>query len=350
MLRISALTAGRFDPAARFRVRQYVSPLRRLGIDVAEMVPILAKNATFPGVLGKVKPRFLGPLGLGLVGARTLARLPGVIRNHAYGATWLQRELISNFYSFEGVLKHPLIYDIDDAVWLRWSFADRIAKKADVIIAGNRFLADWGSQFCERVNVIPTAIDTARFKPRKVMKRNKAFTIGWTGIRNNLKYLYDIESTLIMFLNKFSDARITVLCDKQPSFSGISSNRVIYKKWSPAIETTVINEFDVGIMPLRNGDWERGKCSFKMLQYMASGIPVVASPVGMNADVFSMGCFGFPATTSSDWFDSLENIYINRSKSKEYGMNGRDCIEKNFEVNKIAQRLASVFHSVCLVS
>lgn len=349
MIQVAALTSGRNVPSSRFRVRQHISPLKMAGIEVKEYAPIISKNVRFPGV-----PRtpfftaLLLPLYALWSGVELTARVRGVIGSWKADLTWLEREMFLGCLSLEPLLRRPLLFDVDDAIWLNFPFGrssmKRIARDAEVILAGNSYIADWFSAHSRNVRIVPTAIDTERFIPKGVTEENadRRFVIGWTGKSTVFPFLYGVESFLGRFL-KDHEAELWVMADQAPRFQKIPTDCVRYFPWSPDAEAPFVRKLDVGIMPLFSNDWCRGKCSFKMLQYMATGLPVVVSPVGMNEEVLGMGEIGFPARNEGDWYDALDNLYNDRSLGHRLGFAGREIIVKHFSRKVVSLRLAEIF-------
>jgi len=280
-------------------------------------------------------------------------RIPQVLSSRAYDVTWLNRQLYPRIPTFEFAINKPMILDVDDAIWLKrplGTFQAKLnAKMAEVIIAGNSFIADWFSRYNSNIHVIPTAVDTTKFCPKKLdpkVEKTK-FVIGWVGTHSNLKYLYSIEEALTRFCKDHSDAQILVACDKRPRFSSVPQRQLRFIQWSDANEAYLIQEMDVGLMPLFDDDWCRGKCSMKMLQYMACGVPVVVSPVGMNKTVLKMDDIGLAARNDNDWLETLETYYSDKTTLRKlHGANGRKIIENEFSAAIIAKRLAAIFHSI----
>lgn len=330
MIRIAALTSGRLVPSTRFRVRQHIQPLRQFDIQVDEYTPAISKYADIPGWPEGFRPAYKLPLSIIWQGAKLLIRLPGVLNSWRYSITWLERPLLEGYFTLESLLKKPLVFDVDDAIWLTPPFGGQatstVARRADVVIAGNRYLADWLSKYAQNVHIIPTAVDTERFKPLEKDYDNSRFVIGWTGVAANLRYLEAIEAPLKHFLDRFVDAELLVVSDRRPHFQHLSPNQVRYLPWSSDMEADGVRQMDTGLMPLPDNQWTRGKCSFKMLQYMSCGVPVVASPLGMNVEVFTLGEIGLSATTESDWYEAFEYFYLNRADAWAYGANGRAVI------------------------
>lgn len=342
-MRVAALTGGRDVPSARFRVRQYTNALAERGIEVREYFPSINRNAKLPGILGGVKPRYLGPIGLGWLGIHYASRVPSVILSHQADLVWLSRELVRWGVSYEPLLKRPLVFDVDDAIWLKRPFVGKIAKSATAVFAGNQFLADWFSQHNSNVFVVPTAIDTDRFKPRDHRPDGQPFTVGWTGSSPNLRYLAAIEEPLAQFLRSHPSARLLVVCNQPPTLPQVPASQLKFVYWTPENEADAVAQMDVGLMPLDDGDWERGKCSFKMLQYMACSIPVVVSPVGMNTEVLANGRLGLAPQTPHQWLDALDHLVNHSADAQTMGRIGCEVARTRYAVDQVAAQIAQQF-------
>jgi len=352
MIRVAALTSGRQVPSARFRVRQHILPLRGFGIDIREYAPGIDKYAPIPTSLQKLNADYRLPyvfVERTWRGVKQATRIPGIIGSWPSRITWLERQLLPGFLTLERFLKRPLVFDVDDAIWLHPPAgkyaADRIARIADVVVAGNRTIAEWFSVRSKDVRVIPTAVDTERFRPRKEQNvpGKGDFVIGWIGTSFNLKFLESIEGAIRKFISDHEEARVHVVSDKPPSLMKSINRRIQYIPWSVAIEAEALQQMDVGIMPLPDNEWTRGKCSFKMLQYMACAIPVVVSPVGMNSEILKMGNVGLPALDEGDWCEAFSYFYKNREVAREVGLNGRRLAESRFSLKVITPMLADLF-------
>ncbi len=350
VLGVAAVTSGRFVPSSRFRVRQHIRSLRHWGIQVLEYTPAISKYARIPGWPEGVRQLYTGPLFLASVGARLAARVPGIVGSWKHQVTWLEREMLPGVPTLEGLLKRPLVLDVDDAVWLYRPMGRRamrrIAQRAAVVVAGNHYLAEWFSRYCQDVREVPTAIDVERFRPADRPADDRPFTIGWTGLASNLPYLQMIEEPLRRFLRSRPDVRLVVVADRPPTFLRRESAQLRFIPWTAGVEVEAVQAMDVGLMPLPDNAWTRGKCSYKMLQYMACGIPVIASSVGMNAEVFALAEIGLPATRTADWYDALESLYRDREQAREYGRQGRGAVERHFACRVISAKLAAIFREL----
>jgi glycosyltransferase involved in cell wall biosynthesis len=343
-LRVEAVLSGRLAPSSRFRVLQHVAPLGRLGIDVDARPPRVSKYAT----VGPRWQRRLGPLtGPVLTAAKLAARAPTVARSWARDLTWLEREMIPGSRTLEPCLHRPLLFDVDDAIWLLSAGNERAARwtarHAACVLAGNDYLAEWFTSAGATVERVWTAVDTDHFRPDPDPRPDRrSFVIGWTGSASALRYLAALAKPLGRFLAETPEARLAVVSDYEPSLPGIPEDRVDFVRWSPSVEASALAGVDVGLAPLPDSAWARGKCAFKMLQYMAAGIPMVASPVGMNAQVLAMAEVGLPAADDAAWRDALHDLRADDGRRRAMGGHGRRLVEREFAVPVIADRLAGI--------
>ena len=326
ILKVAALTGGQNVPSARFRVRQLIPALQECGVDMQEFIPSVSR---YPPVRKWLRP-FWG-------GAALAIRVPAVLATHRYDVAFLQRELISTFLTLEPLTKRPRVLDVDDAIFLHRG--GRLARQCDLVICGNDYLAENFGRWNENIAVIPTAVDTVRYVPKDAHHQEQS-VIGWIGTSGNLKYVYEIESALRKVFEARPDAVLRVISDSRPSFGQIPEQKVDYIRWSPEKEVEDIQGMAIGIMPLPNSPWERGKCSYKMLQYMACGVPVVVSPVGMNTQVLALGQAGIAASGQQEWVDALLGLLTDAKMRETMGETGRLIVEKYFSINVIAPRIA----------
>jgi glycosyltransferase involved in cell wall biosynthesis len=349
MIKVAALTSGRHTPSSRFRVRQHIEPLREYGIVVREYVPRINKYAPIPGWPRSISHRYVLPLYAVWQLVKLSNRAPGLVGSWQAQVTWLERELLPFYSTLEGFLKRPLVFDVDDAIWVSNSrftktFIRAIARRADVVLAGNRYLAEWFVQYSQNVKIVHTAIDTDRFSPHGESGLNKdAFIIGWTGTAKNLRYLETLEDPLRRFLARYRDATLLVVADREPALPSLRSEQICFVEWTPTIEVDAVRRMSVGLMPLADDPWTRGKCSFKMLEYMSCEVPVIVSPVGMNADVLAMGDVGIAAKARDEWFEALVYFHQNRETARQCGRQGRAVAQQHFSRRVISAQLAEVF-------
>lgn len=335
MLRVTAFTGGRNVPSARFRVRQYIETLRLHGVDVAE------RFTRF----GRYPPVRRWPRPLWAVGSM-VSRVPGLAASRASDVTLLQRELLSTFVTLEPLTKRPRVLDVDDAIWLHRGgrCARRLAAMSERVVCGNDYLAEHFGQWNAHVEILPTAVDTDVFTPGAPGPTHP-MRVGWVGQSANLAHLDLCAPALEAVLRRHPGAELWVVCDRPPTSTSLRRVPLRFVPWSPEVEREVLQSLTVGIMPLHDSPWTRGKCSFKMLLYMSCGVPVVVSPVGMNSDVLSRGDVGFGATSVADWEDALETLLTDRTAAAEMGRKGRRVVEEEFSVRALSPRLARILKS-----
>lgn len=322
-----AFTQGASVPSARFRVRQYVEKLRAKGIHLTEC----------PAHFDSYPPASL---------SRRLCWLPITIMERSFAAlrsrnadvVVFQREMISTLYSAERFCRSPSILDVDDAIWLnqRWKGIDRLAKQCQKILCGNSYIADYFSQFGP-TELLPTAVDTERWSPGPPSEQP---VLVWSGTSAGLPYLLAIEAALDRVLEAVPNGVLRIVCDRRPMFERLSPDRVDYVSWSEQCEVEAIRSASVGLMPMPDTPWSRGKCSFKLLTYLACGVPAVASPYGMNKDVIAGGG-AFGAESISDWTDLVLMLLRDLSGARTLGRIGRQSVEASFSTVQMAPRFAA---------
>jgi glycosyltransferase involved in cell wall biosynthesis len=336
-MKMFSLVQGRNTPSSRYRLLQHLDTLKGEGID----------TTIFYGLFGAYPPKS-SILRFPWAAERLLEGLLAISKSYYYDLTFLQRGFISTINTIEPLLKKPLVLDADDAIWINHeNFAKKSAQQATTIICGNYFLAEKFSTWNSSIHILPTAVDTNWFTPcsNKNLSDDK-FIIGWSGSSSGFKYLYAIEQALFEVMRVNKNICLEVISNTPPQFNMLDPARVGFIQWSPEIELKHLQNFSVGIMPLLDTEWERGKCSYKMLTYMSCGIPVVVSPVGMNNEVLKLGACGFSASTLNEWKDAVLYFFEHRHLIDSIGLNGREVIEKNYSSHIISKKLGGILKNV----
>lgn len=334
MIRVAAFTGGENVPSARFRVRQFIEPLLAHDVTIDE---VRTRTISFP-------PRGQGERLVWLA-RRMIELAPAVTQSRRADVVLLQREMISSFRTLEGLTGQPRVLDVDDSIHLQRGgrAAAAIARGCDRVIVGNRWLEQVYRQWCDDVVVLPTGVDASRYRPVDATNED-APVIGWIGTSGNFVHLERIGSALATVLADFPHARLRIVAERSPQLSGIPSDRIDFVPWSQAGEIRAIQSFDIGIMPLSPDgwafEWALGKCSFKMLQYMSCGIPVIVSPIGMNAQVLEEGPIGFGPASDEAWVDALRRTLADAHLRRTLGAAGREVVLRRYDVAVLTPQLA----------
>jgi glycosyltransferase involved in cell wall biosynthesis len=254
------------------------------------------------------------------------------------------------------ILRKKIIYDFDDAIWntdkrdesfleelIRWrSKVGSICKWSYRVSAGNSYLCAYAQRFNSSVVLLPTTIDTENaHRPSHAEIKSSRVTVGWTGSHSTLKYLSSVIGVLKNLEAMFPFVDVLVIADKDPL---LPIPRSTFLPWSKATEISDLEKIDIGIMPLPDDEWSKGKCGFKALQYMALEIPAVASPVGVNTAIIQHGMNGFLCITEKEWTNTLAMLIQNVALRKKIGIEGRKTIVDHYSVAANVSVYLSLFH------
>lgn len=245
------------------------------------------------------------------------------------------------------IWRKKLIYDFDDAIWLTDSTKEswlvrviryrkkvaKICRWSYKVSTGNEYLANYARQFAKNVVLNPTTIDTEFHHNPKLYEhthpKSNKIIVGWTGSHSTLKYLEQLQNVLVALQQKHPQMAVLVVADRP---ANLLLDNMIFKKWNSATEIGDLMDIDIGLMPLPDDEWTRGKCGFKALQYMALQKPAVVSPVGVNTTVVSHNVDGLWATGDQEWFNSIDRLLINKSERDEMGRLGRIKVVDQYSV------------------
>lgn len=352
-MRIATFTDHIHTPSSRFRVRQYFPSLeangvsvndyyRKLSTEVAAVktrnrrirhsMPLLAKAVVYE--FGNIWNRFIE-----------------TINSNKYDAVWLSRQLIIGYPSFELLIRKPVVYDIDDAIFLCGPAAKLqfklTASKASIVVAGNDFLAEFAAKYNKDVVIVPTAVDTNRWTPAEGEGfnqdyRSRSFKVGWSGTSSSFSYFTPIQQELEHFFRNFPLARLAIMSDRFPHQFASLEPYIDFVKWSPIDEVSFVQSLDVGLMPIGHEPWSRGKCAYKMLLYAACGIPVVVTPIGMNLKILSEAEVGIGAKQKGEWYEALRLLYLDEHLRKRFGENGVALVDRHYSITKHAPMILEI--------
>lgn len=339
---IAFYTQGLRTPSSRFRVEQLLPALRERGLKCE----VYAANPSNQGETLHWSP----PAGALRSALRLLAvpsRLWQVPLAHKHDVVVFQKPLLpfpSPRLERDIARKRPCVFDLDDALYLKTNGRRWIRDIVDVcerVIVGNRHLAE-RMDAPGRTLIIPTVVDTNRYRPRPPPRGT--FTIGWSGIEHNMRELEPWLPTLESVL-KETKGRL-LLVSERFSAPWLKRLPVEMVKWTPEAEVEALDRVHVGVMPLADTEFNRGKCAFKLIQCMARAIPVVASPVGANREVVRHGTDGFLARSPSQWSESLLSLFYEPAAALAMGKEARQRIESAYSVRAVIGRYVDLFHSL----
>lgn len=256
---------------------------------------------------------------------------------------WLAWHGVPYMADYDDALFHQ--YDLHKNWWVRGVLSkkiSRVMRGARMVTVGNEYLADYARcAGAERVEVIPTVIDLERYsRPLAFEIPSTSFTIGWIGSPVTAKYLHMVANALGEVCAN-GNGRLQLIGSGPLELTGVS---VAVQPWDDATELDQLKRFDVGIMPLPDDPWERGKCGFKLIQYMACGLPVVASPVGVNREIVEHGVNGFLAESQEDWVEALRCLRDDPVLRRRMGQAGRNKVEANYSLQVTGPRLAELIN------
>ncbi len=326
--------SGALGPSSRYRVYQLLPHLRGIDCDVSPAIDDdFYRNIYLSGHGSK----------LAALRATWKRRRADLRRVGDFDVVFVQKGFFPGLYAgIEAAMaaRRPLVFDFDDAIWLpreggspllRGLHRDRavqdILRCATAVIAGNDFLAEYARRFNANITVVPSAVEVTRYYPRAA----GSAVVGWIGSRTTMPYLRSLTDV-------FRQLCITprVIAAGTPDFPAD------FHLWRLETELDELAKLGIGLAPLPDTPWERGKCGVKILQYMACGIPVVASPVGVQRDLVRHGVNGFLAETPEQWRDCLRELLGDPALRQRLGAAGRASVMERYDVSVAALAVAKV--------
>ena len=348
MIKVQGLALyGPLAASTRYRLGQYVPGLASLGIDL-QIFHLLGNDY--------LQRRFSnGALPVAAMLRGVVARLADLWRQRDFDLAMVHCELFPLIPGWleRALMRQPYIYDFDDAFYLKYRSGrlgmaravlgnkfDTFMAGSAAVTAGNQVLAKYASLHNASTHYLPTVVNTGRYLPEPA-RQNAVFTVGWIGSPSTATYLPELVQPLAT-LGAEAPLRVVVIGGKAPAIPNVE---VVELPWQENTEVELINTFDVGIMPLPDDDWARGKCAFKLIQYMACGVPVVASQVGANVDVVDADC-GLLASTPESWVQALRELRDDSGLRRRMGEAGRERVVEHYSLHAALPVLADVIHKV----
>lgn len=329
------------SPSQRFRIEQYIPYLEAHGW-----------QGHYAYLLSESEDKlFYAP---GRILAKSFLMLKKLYQRYqelrevgSYDLVFVQREahfLGTSYFERAYARRTKLLFDFDDALWLPnvsennrlFAWAKRpqkvkeIIRAAHLVFAGNAYLAEFARQYNNEVVIIPTTVNTDWYAPMAVPKPAGIVTIGWSGSPTTLAHFREVRSALLILKRRYGDRlRISVVGDGSYTDPELG---IQGRPWRLEDEKQVLASFDIGIMPLPDNEWSRGKCGLKGLLYMAMGVPTVMSPVGVNTEIIQNGQNGFLASTIDEWVEKLTRLIEDPDLRWHLGQSGRQTVEARYSV------------------
>jgi len=358
MPKILFVAAHRPDrsPSQRFRFEQYLPYLKEKGFDYdfAFLISESGDKIFYqPGNYFIKSYIFLKSF---------MIRLLNSIKANEYDIIFIQREaFMTGSTLFEKLFSRSrakIIYDFDDAIWhfdvsegnkkFGWlknpGKTARIISLADLVFAGNQYLSDYALHHNDHVVIIPTTIDTDEYVRHEMRDNPQPVCIGWSGSITTIRHFELAKPFLVKLKEKFGDRiEFKVIGDKsyKDNFLGIKGI-----DWNKKDELKELSSFDIGIMPVPDDEWSKGKCGLKGLQYMSLGIPTIMSPVGVNAEIIQHGVNGFLASSVEEWCEIISKLILDAGLRKKIGEEARKTVVERYSVNSQKENYLRYFNQL----
>lgn len=283
-----------------------------------------------------------------VIGKLYLKRFLTLFAIKSYDAIWIEKEIFPYLPAFAeqflALFGINYVVDYDDAIFHNYDLSnnkfvrfflakkiDKVMKNASYVLAGNSYLAERARHAgAKRIQLLPTVVEHLRYQKSHQLLKD-VLIVGWIGSPSTQKYIVDIlpELLIVHQQHPFRLLLVGATGDIHKELMGLD---VDVRDWHEQTEAELISIMDVGIMPLKNGPWEKGKCGYKLIQYMACGVPVVASDVGVNCEIIQNETAGLLAKKKSDWSDALLQLLGSTELRKRYGRVGSYIVESKYSI------------------
>jgi glycosyltransferase involved in cell wall biosynthesis len=342
------------SPSQRFRFEQYLPYLEQQGysFDFSYLLNEQDDKAFYQPGHYPAKARIV---------LKSIARRLGELRRiHRYDLLFVQREafmLGSAFFEKRMAARKPMIFDFDDSIWLQnvseankklaflkdASKTSQLIRAAKLVFAGNEYLAAYARQFTAAVEIVPTTIDTRLYQLPERPPREQV-CIGWSGSFSTIQHFSLAIPALQQIKAKYGDrVYFKIIGDASYYCKELATQGL---PWKAATETADLAEMDIGIMPLPDDEWAKGKCGLKGLQYMAMGIATLMSPVGVNSEIIQPGVNGFLPASEEEWVHCLSRLIEDAGLRQQVGLQGRKTVEEKYSVEAWQAKYLALFEGL----
>ena len=346
------------SPGQRFRFEQYLNYLKKNNYDIEISYLLSADDEKVFYSKNKIFLKFF------LLLKMLFFRLKDVKKSKYYDIVFIYREAfpLGSYFIEKLISKNNknIIFDFDDSIHLekvsdgnkRFKFLKNPNKIKEIIalssltIVGNKFLKNFAYQHSENVKIFPTTIDTELYNPSnyKVERKFKEICIGWSGSFSTVEHFETVIPILKKIKKKYKDKIIFKLIGDENYINKSLNLKGI--RWCKENEIEDLLNIDIGIMPLKNNNWEKGKCGLKGLQYMALNIPTIMSNVGVNSEIIDDGINGFLASSDDEWFHKLSILIEDKILREKIGNHGRVTVKEKYSLNANKENYLSFFNEI----
>jgi glycosyltransferase involved in cell wall biosynthesis len=352
-MRVLAVVPSVYDtsPGQRFRIEQWEPLLRRGGVEItyASFETDQLRSVLYrPGRMLAKMQAVTREMNRRRAELDNVAEfdLVYLFREAALmGPPWFERKMARS-----GV---PIVFDFDDAIFVSYKSpsngylsylkfpgkTSEICRLSTHVMAGNQYLADYALAVNPNVTIVPTTIDTDKYQVSERSRDSRPLTIGWSGSFSTIQHL-DTLREVLKELAKTEDFRLRVIGTSEYELEGVDMEPL---PWQAETEVADLSEIDIGIMPLPDDNWSKGKCGLKALQYMALEIPTVCSPVGVNSTIISDGVNGYLAGDREEWLAKLKALLHSKELRQRIGSTGRETVEREYSARVVAPRVLDIF-------
>ncbi len=336
------------DPSARFRFLQFVEPLRARGINVDVIIANPPRNYVF-----KAHKRIFQIIEGYIILIKRVMQVLKMCRNaYKYNIIYTNKDLVPNLgilwlEAYLSKKNNNLIFDIDDAIYLgqRGEKLKKILPYYKAVISGSPVLSGYLLKTLGfKEHYIPMAINTDFYKPIETRKAGK-LRIGWSGSHHTNVYALPLLEKILQKLATVIDFEFIIISNVNPNLNWNAVN-IKFIEWTSETEVEGLQLFDIGLMPLKDGEFERGKCALKAVQYMAVGIPALVSPVGVNEMIIEHGVNGYHCKSDDEFVEYLQKLALNDELRIQMGKNAVKTVIEKYSIDVLCNRYIQVFEEV----